>query len=164
MLFRSAAELGADGFEARIVGGYEPPPKLAPLLDRPSVRFLGHVEEPAEEFRSATVMLVPNSIPLGVRVRILTGFSYGTCVVSHSANTQGIPELAHGWNALLAGSGAELADAALAAIGDPRLREGLRTRARQTYEESFAPPVAAGRIAETLARIAARPVAAPAPA
>jgi glycosyltransferase involved in cell wall biosynthesis len=162
VLPRLEAELGVDGFEARIVGGYEPPEKLAPLLDRPSVRFLGHVEDPAHEFRSATAMLVPNSIPLGVRVRILTGFSYGTCIVSHRANTHGIPELAHGWNALLGGSGAELADAVVAAARDPRLREQLRTRARRTYEESFAPPVAAGRIAEILGRIAARPAVAPA--
>jgi glycosyltransferase involved in cell wall biosynthesis len=163
ILPRLEAELGADGFEARIVGGYEPPRELA-ALDRPGVRFLGHVEDPAAEFRSASVMLVPNSIPLGIRVRILTGFSYGTCIVSHRANTQGIPELAHGWNALLGGSGAELADAVVAAIGQPRLREQLQTQARRTYEESFAPPVAAGRIAETLGRIAARPAVATAPA
>jgi glycosyltransferase involved in cell wall biosynthesis len=164
VLPRLEAELGADGFEARIVGGYEPPAELADALDRPSVRFLGHVEEPADEFRSATVMLVPNSIPLGVRVRILTGFSYGTCIVSHRANVPGITELAHGWNALLGGSGQELADAVVRAIEDERLRGRLEAGARRTYEEAFAPPVAAGRIAETLARIAARPAVAPTPA
>jgi glycosyltransferase involved in cell wall biosynthesis len=164
VLPRLEAELGADGFEARILGGYEPPPKLAPALDRPAVRFLGHVEDPVDEFRTATVMLVPNSIPLGIRVRILTGFSYGTCIVSHRANLPGIPELAHGWNALLGGSGEELAAAVLRAIGDETLRERLETGARRTYEESFAPPVAAGRIAEILARIAARPAVPAAPA
>jgi glycosyltransferase involved in cell wall biosynthesis len=157
VLPRLEAELGADGFEARILGGYEPPDELAATLDRPAVRFLGHVEDPAGEFRSATVMLVPNSIPLGIRVRILTGFSYGTCIVSHRANVPGIPELAHGWNALVGGSGAELAEAVVRAIRDERLRERLEAGARRTYEEAFAPSVAAGRIAELLERIAARP-------
>ena len=154
ILPRLEAALGADGFEARIVGGYEPPSRLARALDRPAVRFLGHVEEAGEEFGSASVMLVPNSIPLGVRVRILTGFSYGACVVSHRANMRGIPELEHGRNALLGGSGAELARAALDAIADDGLRAQLEEGGRRTYEESFAPPVAAGNIASTLERIA----------
>ena len=164
ILPRLEARLGVDGFEARILGGYEAPHELAAALDRPAVRFLGHVEDPADEFRSATVMLVPNSIPLGVRVRILTGFSYGACIVSHRANVPGIPELAHGWNALVGGTGAELADATARAIEDDGLRQRLEAGARRTYEESFAPPVAAGRIAETLERVATARAVAPAPA
>lgn len=164
ILPRLEAELGAEGFETRIVGGYEPPSELATALDRPSVRFLGHVEDPADEFDSAAVMLVPNSIPLGVRVRILTGFSHGTCVVSHRANVQGIPELAHGWNALVEGTGPELARAVIRAIKDDGLRRGLGAGARRTYEEAFAPSVAAGRIAQALGRIAGRRAVAPAPA
>jgi glycosyltransferase involved in cell wall biosynthesis len=154
--------LGEDGFEARIMGGYDPPPELAEPLSRPAVRLLGHVEEPGEEFRSATVMLVPNSIPLGVRVRILTGFSYGACIVSHRANAQGIPELEDGRNALLADSGAGLAQAVLDAVADPERRARLGGGARSTYEAAFAPPVAAARIANTLERIARAQTLAPA--
>jgi glycosyltransferase involved in cell wall biosynthesis len=162
VLPRLEAELGADAFEVRIMGGYEPPRELAAVLDRPAVRFLGHVEEAADEFRSATVMLVPNSIPLGVRVRILTGFSYGTCVVSHQANTQGIPELAHDSNVLLGRSGAELADAVIAAIADSELRGRLEAGGRRTYEQFFAPPVAAARIGAVLEQIGTRRSVAPA--
>lgn len=160
ILPRLEASLGRDGFEARVVGGYEPPVELRAALGHPAVRLLGHVENPADEFRSATVMLVPNSISLGVRVRILTGFSYATCIVSHRANAEGIPELAHGWNALLGGSGAELAELVLRAIADDGLRQRLATGARRTYEESFAPPVAAARISGILERIAGRPAVA----
>lgn len=151
---RLEAGLGTEGFEARIVGGYEPRSELRRALDRPSVRFLGHVEDASEEFRAATVLLVPNSIPLGIRVRIVTGFSFGTCVVSHRANVQGIPELEHGDNALLGNSGEELARAVLAAISDDGLRTQIGRSGRRTYEAHFAPPVAAGRIAEVLERIA----------
>jgi glycosyltransferase involved in cell wall biosynthesis len=154
ILPRLEAGLGRDGFEVRIMGGYDPPHELARSLDRPCVRLLGHVEDPAEEFFSASVLLVPNSIPLGVRIRILTGFSYGCSVVSHRANTHGIPELEHGQNALLGGSGAELARAVLDAIADDGLCTRLGEGGRRTYEESFAPQVAAGQIASTLERVA----------
>jgi polysaccharide biosynthesis protein PslH len=146
--------LGAEGFEARVLGGYDPPAELAEQLDRPGVSLLGHVEDPAAEFRRAAVLLVPNSISLGVRVRILTGFSYGSCIVSHTANARGIPELTHEGNALLAPSGADLADAVLRALGEDELRRRLGRGARQTYEQLFATPVAAGRIADVLERIA----------
>jgi glycosyltransferase involved in cell wall biosynthesis len=154
VLPRLETALGADGFEARVLGGYDPPAELAEELDRPAVRLLGHVEDPAAEFARADVLLVPNSISLGVRVRILTGFSYGSCIVSHTANAHGIPELKHEGNALLARSGADLADAVLRALAEEELRQRLGHDARETYDRLFATPVAAGRIAAVLERIA----------
>ena len=147
-------ELGEDGFEVRLAGGYEPPPRLRRLLDRPSIRLLGHVEDVSTELRSAHVLLVPNSITLGVRVRIITAFSYGSCVVTHRSNTLGIPELAHERNALVAHDPRGLAHELLRALGDAGLRAELGERARETYAESFHPAVSVGRIAETLERIA----------
>jgi glycosyltransferase involved in cell wall biosynthesis len=146
-------ELGADTFEVRIAGGYEPPDELRKALDRPSVRMLGHVEDMAAELRTATAMLAPNSIPLGIRVRIITAFSHGTCVVSHRANTLGIPELRHEQNSLIAASPEGLARQTLRAIRDRDLREHVGDGARTTYEETFHPRVSVGRIAETLDRI-----------
>jgi glycosyltransferase involved in cell wall biosynthesis len=148
-------ELGAEGFEVRIAGGYEPPPELRRLLDRPSIRFLGHVAGADEEFLAAHVLVVPNSISLGIRVRIVTGLSLGSCVVTHVANTRGIPELEHQRNALIGSSGAELADGILRAFRDETLRGRLEAGARETYERHFAPPVAVGRIAGVLETIAA---------
>jgi glycosyltransferase involved in cell wall biosynthesis len=154
ILPRLERNLGPTAFEARLLGGYDPPADLAPLLDRPSVRLLGHVERPVEEFTSADVLLVPNSISLGVRVRIVTAFSHGTCVVSHRANARGIPELAQEQNALLGASAEELADAVVDAVRDGELRRRLGAEGRRTYERLFAPPVAVGRIREELRRIA----------
>jgi glycosyltransferase involved in cell wall biosynthesis len=154
ILPRLEAELGADGFEVRIAGGYEPPADLARKLDRPSIRFLGHVEGAEEEFIQAHVLLVPNSISLGVRVRIITSFSFGTCVVSDIANTKGIPELEHERNALIGTTPDDLAASVLRVLRDDALRERLGRGGRETYERAFAPPVAAGTIAATLERIA----------
>ena len=150
-------ELGPDGFEVRIAGGYAPPPALARLLDRPSVQLLGHVEEAGPEFRRAHVMLVPNSIPLGIRVRIVTAFSYGTCVVTHSANRQGIPELEHDRNALVADSPAGLVGETVRALRDAQLRRRIGLSGRETYDRDFRPDVSVGRIADVLDQI--RPAA-----
>ena len=154
ILPRLEAELGADGFEVRIAGGYEPPAELARALDRPSVRLLGHVEGMDDELRSAHVLLVPNSIDLGIRVRIVTGLSFGSCVVSHRANVRGIPELAHGQNALVGDSPEQLASHALEALRDADLRRRLGEGARETYDRHFAPAVAVGEVAGILERLA----------
>ncbi len=146
--------LGPEGFEVRLAGGYDPPPQLARLLDRPSVRLLGHVEDAAPEFLSAQVMLVPNSITLGIRVRIITAFAYGSCIVTDRANTLGIPELEHERNALVAHTPDGLARETLRALSDETLRARLGTGARETYERAFQPRVSVGRIADTLERIA----------
>jgi glycosyltransferase involved in cell wall biosynthesis len=160
MLPHLERELGRDGFEARIVGGYEPPPELGALLRHPSVQLAGFVDDVGAEFRAADVLLVPVSIRLGVRVRVLTGFAHGCCVVTHEANAAGIPELMHGGNALL-GDGAEaLAQAVVQAVRDRELAVRLRHGARATYERYFAPDVAGSVLAATLERIARAPASA----
>ena len=153
VLPRLERELGAGGFEVRIAGGYTPPTELARLLDRPSVRLLGHVEQAGAEFRRAHVLLAPNSIPLGIRVRIVTAFSHGTCVVTHGANQQGIPELEHDRDALVADSAERLARETLRALGDDRLRRRIGMSGRETYDRDFRPDVSVGRIAEVLHEI-----------
>lgn len=154
ILPRLDAALGRNGFEVRIVGGYEGPPSLRDALSHPAVRFCGHLEDPGDEFLGADVLLVPNAIPLGVRVRILSGFSYGCCVVSHAANSLGIPELAGGENALVGDSSERLAEAVLVALGDRELHRRLESGARGTYERSFSLEAAGGRIEEVLEGIA----------
>lgn len=155
-------ELGPDGFVVDVVGGYEPPAELSEALSHPAVRRHGHAEQDeAEEWlQRADVLLVPTSIPLGIRVRILTGFAAGSCIVAHRANALGIPELVHDRNALLGSSPEELAAAVALAVRDGARRRRIDAEARATWERAFSPPVAAGRIAEVLTRIA-RPVQVP---
>jgi glycosyltransferase involved in cell wall biosynthesis len=154
VLPRLEAALGRDGFEVRLAGGYQAPPHLDAALRRPSVRFLGHLRDADGEFAGAHALVVPTSIPLGTRVRILTAFSFGCPVVAHDANARGIPELAHCDNVLLARDGPELADGFLRVARDAELRRRLEARGRETYERFFAPAVAAGRIEDILAHIA----------
>jgi glycosyltransferase involved in cell wall biosynthesis len=153
ILPRLEDELGADGFEVRLVGGYEPPRELARALDRPSVTFAGHTEDAGSEYLSATAMLVPTPIKLGTRVRILSAFSYGCPVVAHQANALGIPELAHGDNAWLGRRGDDLADGVLGVFRDAALRDRLSDGGRTTFEQLFSPPVAVARIEQILRTI-----------
>jgi hypothetical protein len=141
--------LGPNGFEVHIAGKYDPPASLRAALTHPAVRLRGHVEPPDDEFLRADVVLVPTPVETGPRVRILTAFSYGCCVVAHSANQLGIPALAHYENALL-GPSDRLAQLTLSALRDPELRARLGTTGRRLYEERFTPERAGGRIVETL--------------
>jgi glycosyltransferase involved in cell wall biosynthesis len=152
-------QLGPNGFDVRIVGGYDPPDFLRQMLAHPSVTFTGFVEVVGEEFRSADVMLVPISIPLGVRVRILTAFSYGLAVVAHVANATGIPELSDAENALLGRTDGEIADALTRVVLDPNLAERLGREGRRTYKHSFTPEAAVGRLGELLEAVARVPLA-----
>lgn len=153
VLPRLERALDPESFEVRLVGGYDPPAELERALDRPSVTLCGHREDPGEEFLAANVVLVPTSIPLGTRVRILSAFSYGACVVAHDSNALGIPELAHGDNVLLGHTPRDLARAVVAALRDEELRLRLEAGGRETFERYFAPSVAAARISSILERL-----------
>lgn len=147
-------ELGKGGFQVRIVGGYELPDELRRLLSEPEVKLAGFVDDVDAELRAADVLLVPVSIRLGVRVRILTGFAHGSCIVAHEANAAGIPELAHDANALLGDEPRELAIQVVRALGDRKLARRLRAGARATYEQFFTPELAGAALAEPLERLA----------
>jgi glycosyltransferase involved in cell wall biosynthesis len=151
-VFRKALPvLERAGVRVRVVGGHEPP---AWLRESAAVELAGHREEAAEDFERAHVLVVPTSIPLGIRVRVITAWSLATPVVAHRANARGTPELAHGENALLAGSAEELAQETLRALGDAELRRRLGAGGRATYERAFAPAVAAAAIESRLASLA----------
>ena len=141
--------------DVRVVGGHEPPEEFREALSRPPVGLLGVIEDPAEEFLRADVLLAPNPTTTGASARILSGLSFGCCIVAHTDSLVGIPELRDGENCLLAGDGPGLADATLRAIADRGLRERLGSAARNLYERAFSPPVAARRLVRELEELAA---------
>jgi glycosyltransferase involved in cell wall biosynthesis len=147
-------ELGADGFEVHLVGGQDPPAAFAEGLRHPAVRLRGQISSPEHEFFRAHVLLAPNPTTTGASARILSGLTFGSCVVAHTDSVIGIPELAHGSNCLMAADGAGLARETIKALRDAGLRARLGDEARRLYESSFSPAVAAGRIVAELERLA----------
>jgi glycosyltransferase involved in cell wall biosynthesis len=154
ILPRLTAALGPDGFEVHVVGGHEPPEEFGGGLRHPAVRLLGPIEDPAGEFLAADVLLAPNPTTTGASARILSGLSFGCCVVAHTDSLVGIPELRDGENCLLGADGPALSDATLRALADSALRERLGDAGRALYERSFSPPVAAGRLVRELEELA----------
>jgi len=137
-----------------VVGGQEPPAAFREGLRHPAVRLRGQIESPEEEFFAAHVLLAPNPTTTGASARILSGLTFGSCIVAHTDSLIGIPELEHGRNSLLASDGAGHARETVRALRDPELRERLGDEARRLYESAFSPPVAVGRIVQELERLA----------
>jgi hypothetical protein len=145
--------LGQDGFEVHVVGGQEPPDEFRHGLEHPAVRLRGQITDPAAEFFAADVLLAPNPTVTGASARILSGLTFGNCIVAHTDSLVGIPELADGRNSLLATTGPEHAEAVLRAVGDTDLRDVLGDGARTLFEQAFDAPVAAGRIVREVERL-----------
>lgn len=143
-------ELGEKGFEVHMVGGGTPSKEISEYLDRPFIKIRGRIIPPDPEFLSSDLLLVPTPITLGIRVRIITAFSFACPVVSHRANAAGIPELCHDDNALLADSGKGLAEEVIRMLRDGKLKAKLEAKGRETFEKYFSEKVAAGRIVDEM--------------
>lgn len=154
VLPRLRSEFGEDGFEVRLVGGGSPPEDLAPALQKRCVRMLGRVVPADPEFLAADLIIVPTNIPLGIRVRVITAWSFGCPVVAHRANASGIPEMRDGDNSLLADTDNELADCVVDALQDEALLKRLSRGGREMFEKCFSEPVAGQAIVDELERLA----------
>jgi glycosyltransferase involved in cell wall biosynthesis len=154
ILPRLTAAFGADGFEVHVVGGQEPPARFRDALGHPPVHMRGQLAAPEDEFFRADVLLAPNPTTTGASARILSGLSFGNCIVAHTDSLVGIRELADRENCLLARDGAGHVEAVLRALADDHLRGRLGDAARSLYERCFSPGVAARRLVEEIERLA----------
>jgi len=132
-------ELGENNFEVHLIGDFFDvlPQKIKESLSYPQIKIRGRVVPISSEMVNADLLLVPTCINLGIRVRILTAFSFGTPVVAHLINKNGIPELEHNRNALLSNTGEGLAKEVIRLLRDKRLQEKLREMGRKTYQDYF---------------------------
>lgn len=147
------ASFGPNGYEVLVVGGMQErmPAFLQDQLKRhPAIRLLGQVNPPDSVFASSHFLIVPTPIELGIRVRIITGFSFGACVVAHLANQCGIPEMQHGINSILCRDGAAMGRDVVALWQNLEQRTRLMQNGRALYESTFAPEVAGDAIASRI--------------
>ena len=107
------------------------------LDQQPEIEFIGFADDVSEEHRLSHFMLVAIPTPVGFRTRIAEAFGYGQCVVAHSANCEGMPEIKNGENALCADNGKDVADLMISAINDGELRMKVAQAARDTFDDQY---------------------------
>lgn len=132
-------EIGEKNFEIHLAGRYfeELPLSLQKKMQVEPVKIRGFLEDLKKEIFSSDIVLIPTPIELGVRVRAITAMSYGACIVIHSANQKGIPELEDGKNCLIGTSGKELAQKIIGCYKGIYDLAKIRKEARITYENYF---------------------------
>lgn len=132
-------QIGIDRFQLKMIGGFADkiPSNLREKLNSFNAKFLGKTDPIGRELMAADVVVVPTPIYLGIRVRICSALAYGCCVVTHIANTAGIPELMDYENCLVASDGKEFCDKIIEIYKNPSLKKRLRNGALQTYENYF---------------------------
>jgi glycosyltransferase involved in cell wall biosynthesis len=129
---------GQERFEIHIVGRNEAmPSRFDSFRAHPCLKFRGPLFPADGEFLSSDILLVPIPVKTGSRVRIINGFTYGCCIVAHTANALGIQELKHDHNVLMGETGIDLAQQIIRAAGDPQLRRRLGENGRRTYERFY---------------------------
>lgn len=125
-------------FEVHIIGGGKLRADLERALKiREWIKLRGWVENINIEFDESDVVLVPTPIPLGFRTRISEAFSHACCVVAHTANSLGMPELDDKRNILLGETPKEISSHILHCLKDLEYRTKLGRAARKTYEHCY---------------------------
>jgi glycosyltransferase involved in cell wall biosynthesis len=132
-------KIGPENFEVHVVGGgFDTMPISLQLgLNKSNIFIRGQVNPADNEFLTADVLLVPTPIELGIRVRIITAFSFGTLVVAHKANQKGIPELEDGINCFIANDGLGMAKRIFAVYSNDDNVAGIKVNAREMFNKIF---------------------------
>ncbi len=138
-------------YRFRIVGHGNLPESLKTSLEaQKNINHVGFVEDIEKEYVNADIVLVNVPVEQGFRTRIADAFSYGCCVVAHSANCAGMPEVSDGVNALTAEDPDLFVQKLIAAITKPELRKQIGDKAKETFEKQYAIKVATKKLADLL--------------
>lgn len=131
--------LGPEQFTLSLVGRYfdDLPDDLKRKLQIKPAQVKGFVPSLAEEFLAADVILIPTPIKLGMRIRAVTAMPYGPCLVLHSANQAGMPELQDGVNCLFGRTGKELVQKIVDCYNGRYDLVAIGKEAQATFERYF---------------------------
>ena len=102
-----------------------------------NINFLGRVEPADKYFQKSDIILTPNIIDLGIRVRIITAFGYGCPVITHQSNKRGIPEIKSNFNALVASSSEKITNHILEIYKNIPLRKKISSNGKKTFKKYF---------------------------
>jgi glycosyltransferase involved in cell wall biosynthesis len=126
-------------FEIDIYGRNRPLAHIERLLKQPEFKIRGFVDDlDTEMFGSQIFLCVNNASPYKTcHTRYLHAWSLGCCVVAHRDAALSMPEIKHGYNALLGENPREIAGLIVKAASDPQLRRELGENGYKTLEKEF---------------------------
>jgi hypothetical protein len=140
-----------DNLEFYIIGGGELNAKYTTLISKfNNITRIGFVEHVYDIYKMLDIVLVPTSIPLGFRTRIVESFSYETCVISHQANVDAMPEFKHLKNGLAYQNSKDLIKCFNLIINDRELINTLSLEAKNTYNRSLKGEIVGNKMIELI--------------
>lgn len=98
-------------------------------------KFVGFVDNLEAEWFNADVVLVTIPIEHGFRTRIAEAMNYGKCVIAHTSNSKGMPELVHNFNCFMSTEGIEIAEFIMRVKKDGDLKIKIGENAKITFIE-----------------------------
>lgn len=112
------------------VVGQRPHQRLEVLRDNPAVTVSGFVPQVQPYIAGATAYVAPLRMGGGTRLKILEAMALGKAVVSTTVGCEGFPLMRPGEHLLVADDPAAFAQAVVALLSDPSLRQALGQAAR----------------------------------
>ena len=135
----------------RVVGHGEMPATIRERLEAlPRVEIVGFAPDIVAEYQRSDFMLVNVPVKTGFRTRIAEAFSYEQCVVAHSANCSGMPEVIDGKNAMVSDDPEGICERIIQAGTNSALRDKIASSAKTTFENCYSHLAAAKRLEEWL--------------
>lgn len=137
----SAREIwGKNNFEIFLGGRTKLPASYDKYIEfYPEVKYLGFIDDLDYTLNEFSALLIPISLPLGNRTRVLDGLSFGIPVVGHKALKRGNPFLIDNINCLLADSGPDFIAALSRICSDSDCRNYIISNGYATYDLTYNP-------------------------
>ena len=148
-------------YEINFYGKNKPLNTVAKLFNQKNIHFKGWVDDLDSDVKLSDIFLIcHNSIYKnrylkcnqnqwqlgGCHTRFLYAWSIGCPVVTHSANKIYMPEIEHGYNALMGDNSKEISKYINKLYDDIDLRKKLVSNGRATLKKSFLPGIVVDKI------------------
>ena len=114
------------------------------------VQILGFVQDLADLYQTADLVVVPLRGGAGTRIKILEALSYGRCVVSTTVGAEGLA-ITSGAELVLADTPATFAAACVALLEDPVRARAMAQNGQEFRRRSHAPEALRRALADALA-------------
>ena len=103
------------------------------------VSYIGYISDLGSTLKQFSALLIPISLPVGNRTRVLDGLSFGIPVVGHTALSYGNPFLINEVNCLLADTGLDFINKLNRICDDKKLYMNIIQNGIKTYDITYNP-------------------------